>query len=66
MKSAIAIVVGFGVLNALVGAMEKPTEKDGPLYRYTYRVGHLLAFNFQYAIRKQFPDYVPPQEQEKQ
>jgi hypothetical protein len=66
MKSAIAIVIGFAFLSAAVGAMEKPTEKDGPLYRYTYRLGHLLVFNFQYAIRTKFPEYVPPQEQEKQ
>ncbi len=55
----IVAVIGFALLNAVVQAMEAPTERDGRGYRYIYRLGHLIAFNFQYALRAKFPDYVP-------
>jgi hypothetical protein len=55
----IAMIVAFAIVNASVQAMEKPTEKNGAGYRYLYRFGHLVAFNFQYAARSKFPEYVP-------
>ena len=42
----------------LVGAMEPPGEKSGPLYRYIYRFGHGLAGNLKYALKAKFPQYV--------
>jgi hypothetical protein len=53
------LLFSFAVLNAAVQAMEPPTEKNGPGYRYLYRFAHLVAFNFKYALRAKFPDYVP-------
>lgn len=55
----ISFVGGFALLNAAVQAMDTPTEKDGRGYRYIYRFGHLLCFNFQYALKAQFPAFVP-------
>lgn len=57
---ATALFVSEAVVNTLVGAMEEPTEKNGPLYRYIYRLGHALSLNFQYAFTKKFPAYQPP------
>lgn len=55
----ISTLIGLAVFNALVQAMEEPTEKDGRGYRYVYRASHLIAYNFKYALQKKFPDYVP-------
>lgn len=55
----VTAIIGFAIFNAAVQAMEAPNEHSGPGYRYVYRLGHLLAFNFQYALRAKFPDYVP-------
>jgi hypothetical protein len=55
----LAFIVGYGIFASVVGAMEKPTEKNGPGYRYIYRLGHMLAFNWGHAIRVKFPEYIP-------
>lgn len=43
-----------------VGAMEKPDDKSGQLYRYVYRFSHGLAGNLNYALKSKFPQYVDP------
>lgn len=57
-----SVIVAFAVFNAMVQAMEKPTEKDGRLYRYVFRLGHGLCFNFQYALKAKFPEYIPQED----
>jgi hypothetical protein len=59
-----AAVGANAIFNALVQALPKPTENSGSNYRYLYRAAHFAAMNFQYAVAKKFPAYVPP-EQEK-
>lgn len=49
----------FAIFSAAVQALEKPDATSGKGYRFAYRFAHFLAFNFQYAIRAKFPQYVP-------
>lgn len=59
--TVVAVLLGgFILLNAAVQTLDEPTEHDGKLYRKLYRFAHLVAFNFQYALRAKFPEYIPP------
>lgn len=60
--AAISLIL-FAVFNAVVQALEKPTATSGGLYRFTYRFLHFLSFNFQYALKSKFPQYVPDAKQ---
>ena len=52
------LLVGYFLFSNAIGAMEKPDEKSGKLYRYVYRLGHGLAGNVKYALRAKFPEFV--------
>jgi hypothetical protein len=57
----VSTLAGMALLNSAVGAMEKPNEKNGQLYRYIYRFGHILCFNVKFALKAKFPEYIPDQ-----
>lgn len=52
------VLAGWAVFSNLVGAMDPPTEKSGPVYRFIYRFAHGLAQNILYAVKAKFPKFV--------
>ena len=57
-----SLLGSYFLFSNFVGAMEAPTEKSGPFYRYVYRFGHSLAGNLKYALKAKFPEYVEPEQ----
>jgi len=55
-----SLLGAYFLFSNAVGAMDAPTEKSGPLYRYIYRFGHGVAGNLKYAFKAKFPEYVEP------
>lgn len=57
-QHALWVLLGWIIFSNAVGAMDAPTEKSGPGYRFIYRFAHALAQNILYAAKAKFPDFV--------
>lgn len=50
-----ALVACYWVFSAAVGAMEAPTEKNGPFYRWAFKFFNTLAGNLSRAFSSKIP-----------
>lgn len=50
-----ALVVAYWLFSAAVGALEAPTEKNGPFYRWAFKFLNTLAGNISRAFSSKIP-----------